>query len=231
VKEQLSSGQVTMVIQCGYGEPGKLLFATLNDYLSKNPEIASKICLHWAETVTAAVDFFEALAWTEKPIALFVKASEMPNMAMDLGMPCAPLGCVGKVEDGNIRLMGKMPESSIIFTQRVVTMAKESLRKRLIEDYAKTQAEQYIKRYHIAQKKRLFVFTKLYNSYRELYEANTPQFITDEIKEQMGHLDTIAIRNEDLNEAVRDRILHPRINPTNQQAMLKGLMKTLGLAN
>jgi len=229
VKEQLAGGHVTMVIQCGYGEPGKLLFASLKDYLNKNPDISSKICLHWTETVTGAVDFFEALVWTEKPIALFVKASEMPNMAMDLGIPCAPLGCVGKVEDGNIRLMGKIPKSSIIFTQRVVNMAKASLRKRLIEEHAKIQAEQYLERYPIAKKKRRFVFKKLFTSNVKLYESKTPKVITDQIKDQMGHLDKITIRDEDLIDAVKDRILHLRINPTNQHAMLTGLMKTLDI--
>jgi len=231
IKDQLITNHAKMVIQCGYGEPGKLLFASLKEYISKNPEIASKICLHRAETVTGAVDFFEALAWTEQPVVLAVKASEMPNMAMDLGMPCIPLGCVGKVEDGNIRLMGKLPESSVIFTTRVVSMAKASLRKRLIEKYAKTQAEHYLKQYNVARRKRRYVYEKLFFSNVALYESNTPQFITDQIQEQMGHLDTIAIHEKDLTNTVRDRILHPRKNPTDQQAMLTGLMKTLGLAN
>lgn len=227
LETQIKENKADVIIQCGYGKTGLMLKRSLESFLETKPEIKDKICLHWAESATAAVDFFEAISWTEDAVVLIVKASEMPNMAVDMGMPVVPLGCVGKVEDGNIVELGKYPKSTMILTRNVVEMARNGIVNRRIETFIKNKLNEYIDNY-APDKRRENLQDFVLTDYERFLRAdrNIERTIREEVGLETAHLDKIALDEKDVARRINEIILNPPQNVFNPQAM----MQVIGMA-
>jgi|GEM_PF-1597372 len=114
-KLALETKGTNLVIQCGYGTLGKELFSYFSNHFSGN----DRVSLHWAEKISQAVDFFSALSFSEKPLLLVVKGSEMCRMAVSLGIPMLLTGAVGDHEVGNVLLSCMQSKPNIIILPNV----------------------------------------------------------------------------------------------------------------
>lgn len=102
----LDQGKLKVVVQAGAEGLGKKVhdsLSTLVEQLSSEyPGLMKNVVIHHGQTVRAALDLFEVVAASGKPMSIAVKGSEMARIAVQLGIPHIVTGTIGEHEKWNV---------------------------------------------------------------------------------------------------------------------------------
>lgn len=214
---KIKKGELRMIFQCGAEEGGAIHVYNrlLNE--AKLLGIEDKVVLHVGKDPQAALDFFEALSWSETPMALLVKGSEMARIAYSLNIPLIPTGAIGDHEIWNLVLALRGQPGFVNFLPEVAEALKEN-----IKDTWKDDEE-------VKQTEGLYEETiKLINKHTaktDIIGYSSEQLIKMQYETQLSLRDLVPLN--DLFEKVVSYILSGNITKTNNGSMLRVVMNMI----